>query len=95
MTSWVSLPEGGLRFQSWEEDDLAVVYDAATGDTHLLDLSSLLLLRSIQISARTTESLAIELAEYFANEDAGDVFDFVELTLQQLSDIGLVTSTSP
>jgi len=47
---WQSASAGELRFRSWGEDDLTVVYNTASGDTHLIDSSDVDILQRLQAS---------------------------------------------
>jgi PqqD family protein of HPr-rel-A system len=56
------LPEGvSLLWQSWNEDEL-IVFNRASGQTHLLDAFSAAVLQRIEVSPSTT----LELRRYFA-----------------------------
>ena len=90
---WSCVSEDSFCFRIWDKDEFAVVYIVANGDTHLVDLLALELLRLIQISPRTAESLALSLTEFNPGEEDDMALQSVEETLLRLLDVGLVACT--
>lgn len=90
---WSTVSPARLSFASWDDDDLAVLYDKVTGDTHLMESSAIEILRLIEKSPASAEAIAQELAELFPADDQDKLPQFISATLLQLRDIGLVTDT--
>lgn len=91
MALWSTVSPGRLTFASWDEDDLAVAYDKVTGDTHLIQISAIEILRLVEKSPASAEAIAQELAELFSADDQYKLPEFISATLLQLRDIGLIT----
>ena len=68
-----------------------MVYNAATGDTHLISSVDVELLQRLSKSPCTTEVLACELAGLFSESEHSVVMEYLEATLLQLHVVGLVT----
>jgi PqqD family protein of HPr-rel-A system len=90
---WSTVSPARLSFASWDDDDLAVVYDKVTGDTHLIESSAIEILRLIEKSPASAEAIAQELADLFSADDQDKLPQFISATLLQLRDLGLVTDT--
>lgn len=60
---WRPLPDSELLWQTW--DDETVVYNTASGQTHLLDALSAAALREIERSPGTLPQLSRRLAKAF------------------------------
>ncbi len=69
------------------------MFDAVTGDTHLLDHSAIEILQSLEKGSASVESLAEQLTERFSTADQQQIPDFITTSLLQLRDIGLVFDT--
>lgn len=78
---------------SWTDDDLGLVFDAVTGDTHLLDHSAIEILHSLEKGSASVESLAEQLTDRFLPADQRQISDFITATLLQLMNIGLAVDT--
>ena len=91
MVLWYPVSDDSFHFRSWDDDGFAVVYIVDNGDTHLIESMALELLRLIQVSPRTAESMATSLADIFSSEEYDAILDSVNLTLFKLLDVGLVT----
>ncbi|WPC67678.1 HPr-rel-A system PqqD family peptide chaperone [Rhodoferax ferrireducens] len=90
---WSTVSPARLSFASWDDDDLAVVYDKVTGDTHLIESSAIEILRVIEKYPASAEAIAQELAELFSADDQDKLPQFISASLLQLRDLGLVTDT--
>lgn len=90
---WSTVSPARLSFASWDDDDLAVVYDKVTGDTHLIESSAIEILRLIEKSPASAEAIAQELADLISADDQDKLPQFISATLLQLRAIGLVTDT--
>ena len=79
-------------FHGWEDEEFAVVYVPASGDTHMIELLALELLRLIQADpSRTSEQLAASLAVLLETELSVSLHESVDAALQKLADVGLIT----
>ena len=90
---WSSGAPDRLSFKSWSDDELGLVFDSVTGDTHLLDHSAIEILQSLEKGSASVESLAKQLADRFSTADLRQIPDFITATLLQLSNIGLAVDT--
>ena len=94
MVSWTLACPSRVSIKSWADDELGLVFDAVTGDTHLLDHSAIEILQSLEKGSASAESLAEQLADRFLHADLRQISDFITTSLLQLRDIGLVFDTS-
>lgn len=69
------------------------MFDAVTGNTHLLDHSAIEILQSLEKGSASVESLAEQLADRFSTTDLRQIPDFITTSLLQLRDIGLAVET--
>lgn len=69
------------------------MFDAVTGDTHLLDHSAIEILQVLHTTPVCVERLSQRLADSFAPEDQGRVVEFITASLLKLKGIGLVFDT--
>ena len=82
-------PEDTL-FWSWD-DELAVVYNGVSGDTHLVSALAGEILRILKTGSRTPEMLYDHLADAFIDLDTDAALDIIRTMLSQLQDIHLVS----
>ena len=75
-------------------DDELVVYDCATGDTHLLDAIASLLFECLQRAPSTSETLIQLINSCFAVEGTDELVFEVAGILDNLRDLGLIESAS-
>ena len=94
MVFWTLASPSRISIQSWADDELAVVFDKVTGDTHLVDLSAVGILELLEISPHSLEGIAQALAGWFSESDPTKISEFISSTLLHLQDIGLVVDTS-
>jgi PqqD family protein of HPr-rel-A system len=66
---WARTVGSELRWASWDAEE--VVYDAASGDTHVLDSVTAFLLKRLQATSATIRELA-DLVAVEYNIDPGD-----------------------
>ena len=69
------------------------MFDAVTGDTHLLNYSAIEILQSLEKGSASVESLAEQLTDRFLPADQRQISDFITTSLLQLRDIGLAVDT--
>ena len=84
----------GQQLASWGWDDEFVVYNNLSGDTHLLDADSVELLALLQRAPATIETLAAQLTDGVAPDDAAALPDTLAALLAQLKKLYLVESSS-
>lgn len=95
MVSWQPAHSGKLCIRSWDDDDFNIVFDAISGDTHLLDDLSLRLLELINQHGLPTTTLADQVSDFFTGGSRSELLEFVEATLLQLQATGLITHSAP
>lgn len=85
MPPWYACLEHRFRFKEWGEEG-TVVYDIASGDTHVLDALAMELLRMLtQEADRGPQSLRDELCAIYG----GEVPPSVQRSLARLEELGL------
>lgn len=75
----------------WDGEDAAVVYDARSGDTHLVETPGLELLQRLAQSPCTRDVLMQELGGLFVDDDPLTIAQCVDATLTRLQAVGLVS----
>ena len=90
---WSLTAPGKLCFRSWEDEDLTVVYNTASGDTHLIESPGIEILQLLQTSPHTVEGLTGALQANMPESEPFDITPYVTHTLHQLMLIGLVRET--
>ncbi|MBK9028861.1 conserved hypothetical protein [Candidatus Propionivibrio aalborgensis] len=93
MRWWFPVAVGGSPFHTWDDDDLLVVYQKSSGDTHLLESLAGVLLELVESAPCTAEQLCLKLDDIFEDEDKTRALEVIEATLLQLRGVGLVYST--
>lgn len=88
---WCLRRAGALHIKTWDEDE-SVVYDAVSGDTHLVDPLALVILQELE---RTTECAVHQLVQRLRDkcevQSDGEIAARIEQCLHGLNRIGLVT----
>jgi PqqD family protein of HPr-rel-A system len=84
--------EARFRIRTWGGEE-AVVYDAASGDTHLLEPLAVELLRLLEDGERESGALLGELETAIDPEDAQHARHAAQSCLSRLQDIRLVVGT--
>lgn len=92
---WSLLAPGKLCFRSWDEEGLAVVYNTASGDTHLIESPGMEILQLLQSSPDCVDGLTHTLQAMLPVGEPCCSAQYVSETLQQLMAIGLVSDTVP
>ncbi|CAN5867208.1 hypothetical protein BH11PSE12_BH11PSE12_06700 [soil metagenome] len=101
-SSWSLTSRGRLHFRSWDDDDISVVYNELSGDTHLVDALGVDLLQLLSHCAYSIDVMVLKLAEVYAvNDEIADDVDadrttlkaYIVATLLQLQDAGLLCET--
>lgn len=88
---WQIAAENELLFRSW--DDEFVVYNGATGDTHLLGLVA----AQVMLKLQQTPADAVSLAEWVAPlqqiEPNDELVLFIEQILMDFDGLGMIEHT--
>ena len=86
-TGWKILEEGALHWERWGEQ--YALYDALSGETHLLPEFSARILQQLSVSPRTVDVLAYSLCGA-SDENCDPAFtEQVSQLLEQLQAVGL------
>jgi PqqD family protein of HPr-rel-A system len=94
MERWSAADRERLYIKTWQDEDEAVAYHGLTGDTHLLGPLQTELIQRLQQRDHSIAELFQELAELFHADEQEQALEFMEATLLQLRDLGLVSSNS-
>lgn len=90
---WQLIRAEALRVREW--DDAGVIYDAVSGNTHLIDALGLELLDLLRQQPWGLDELAAELRDSLPDDlDADAVPRLLSAKLEQLSRLGLVTAVA-
>jgi len=89
---WGPICGSDLYWASWDSEE--VLYHAGSGDTHLLDKHTALLLKRMQQSPATSSQLAQFFAEMLGIECDDHVLTRVEKTLECLLRLSLIQPLS-
>ena len=88
------LPAGvSLLWQSWDEDEV-IVFNRASGQTHLLDAFSAAVLRRIEASPTTTSDLVRSFATGF-DLDATALIHRIDAACARFDQLGLAEPDAP
>jgi PqqD family protein of HPr-rel-A system len=85
---WRIIDVGALQFRYWDEE--FVVYNAFSGDTHILAAQAAELLMLLQGASLETAALAQLLAEKWQCAVSPDFLDEVEMMLSDMQTLSLV-----
>jgi PqqD family protein of HPr-rel-A system len=91
MERWV-VPRGTrLRWKQW--DDAVVVYNSASGNTHLLNSTASAVLRMLENSPAAPEELVHELEEACRDVSPPELARRLSTLFSQLDEVGLIERT--
>ena len=91
-TLWTRSIGSELHWASWDRDE--VIYDAASGDTHLLDPITALLLKRLQSAPANTGELADLVAAELKVDSGDELLARVYRSLVGLRSLWLIDSLS-
>ena len=91
-TVWTRTLGSELHWASWDEEE--VVYDAGSGDTHVLDPITALLLKRLQSTSAKTSELADLVAAELKVDSGDELLARVHRSLIGLRTLSLVDSVS-
>jgi PqqD family protein of HPr-rel-A system len=88
---WQLIRAADLRVREW--DDAGVIYDAANGNTHLIDALGLEVLDLLRQRSWSLDELVAELRDALPDELGADAtLRLLSAKLEQLARLDLVTS---
>jgi PqqD family protein of HPr-rel-A system len=87
-SGWRIVPNATLYWQTWDDD--CIVFNSASGQTHLLDPVPTLLLRQIDEGCSDREILLNGTAKLLDIEVTAEVRGLLDQALKQLNDAGLI-----
>ena len=91
---WHLTAAGNFLFRVWDDDDSCVVYNALSGDTHLVSSMVVRVVELLETSPQSTESIACEVAACVVDTDQEQIQAYVEATMVQLEELGLAVQTT-
>ena len=83
-----------LHYGEWDDDEFGVLYNATSGDTHLVQSLAIEILQMMQSGLKTTAALTTELGRAFPDVAPGSIEENVLAALYQLQRAGIVASHS-
>lgn len=90
---WQLIRADALRVREW--DDAGVIYDAASGNTHLVDALGLELLDLLRQRAWSLDELVAELRDALPDDLGADAMpQLLSAKLEQLARLDLVMSVA-
>lgn len=89
---WRTLRDDALHFRAW--DDEVVIYDALSGDTHIIDPTAAQILQALQHSPSDVPSLAKLLAVQLQCEPGDELNQDIESVLSDMAALSLVECVS-
>jgi PqqD family protein of HPr-rel-A system len=92
VSAWKIVPNATLYWQTWDDD--CVVFNSASGQTHLLDPVPALLLRQIDEGCSDAETLLIGTAKLLEIDPTVEFRALLDQALKQLDDAGLIEPTT-
>jgi PqqD family protein of HPr-rel-A system len=90
--SWKIVPDATLYWKVW--NDQCVVFNSASGETHLLDPIPALLIRQLAAGLSDTEELVVETARLLDLEVTPLVQQTFLETLRKLDALGLIEAAA-
>ena len=85
---WQVVAENKLLFRSW--DDESVVYNGATGDTHLLGMIAAQVILKLQQTPADAVSLAEWVAPLMQTQSDDEFVIFIEEILADFDSLGII-----
>jgi PqqD family protein of HPr-rel-A system len=91
-SGWRIVPNATLHWQTWDDD--CIVFNSASGQTHLLDPLPALLLRQVDEGCSDRELLLNGTAKLLDVELTAEIRGLLDQALKQLDDAGLIEPTT-
>jgi PqqD family protein of HPr-rel-A system len=86
---WRIIDDDALEFRCWDEEEV-VVYNALSGDTHLLDALAADILLTLRHEAQDMLSLAQLLARKWQCESTPEFLEELEMMLSDMHALSLI-----
>lgn len=90
-SKWQVAAKNSLLFRSWNDE--FVVYNGATGDTHLLGLAAAQVMLELQQTPADAVGLAESVAPLLQTEPDEELVSFIEQILTDFDSLGIIEST--
>lgn len=84
------LPAASLVFRHFDGDDLSLVFDTRSGDTHLLDGVSAEICQVLRAAPAALDEIERSLLLEFSDDDPSLIHQAVEAAVQRLEHSGLI-----
>ena len=91
-SNWSIAGGAALRWKVWDDD--CVVYNTASGQTHLLDPIPALVLRQIEAGCGNSEELFSQVASLLGLKLTAETRSSLEQILRELEEFGLLESVN-
>lgn len=91
-TRWRTIRDDAFLFRAW--DDEVVVYDALSGDTHIIDATAARILQALQQAPSDVPTLAQLLAMQLQCEPGEELNHDIESVLSDMAALSLVECVS-
>jgi len=91
--TWQVIAPGSLHMRAWDNE--VVVYDATSGNTHLLDTTAARILATIANAPADAATLAQALTELSHGTPGEQAHERVDAILAELAGISLITPVTP
>jgi PqqD family protein of HPr-rel-A system len=85
---WRTIRDDAFLFRAW--DDEVVIYDALSGDTHVIDAAAAQILQALQHSPSDVQNLADLLAVQLQCEPGDELNQDIEAMLSDMAALSLV-----
>ena len=89
MKLWSPRFSDGTHIRMWDDDDCGIVYDALSGDTHLLQPLALELMHCLLAAPSDAAGLARAVGGLLTDDAQAEMLAMIEASLARLQDIGL------
>ena len=90
---WKFCAGAELLIRQWDDDELCVVYQPLSGDTHLIDLLSMEILHLVKLRDRTVGDLLAEICPDLTDEPLVEASQQLVAALDKLRQMGFVDTT--
>lgn len=90
---WQVLDPEALHIRTW--DDEVVVYEATSGNTHLLDTMAARVLETLTAAPADSKAIAQALSHFWPQAPAELLQEQVDTMLTELAGISLITPEAP
>lgn len=88
------LHSSSLVFRHFEGDDLSIIFDARSGDTHMLDRVACEVCQMLAGAPASAEEIRRSLSMKFADEDSRMMDEAIDAAIERLRHAGLLGNVS-